>query len=67
MQGMQTLIVYHKGTHMSSLKPAVAQNSELITKVIQDYGELGSTGTVRRKLMKAVQQQASMGDVAKLA
>ena len=67
MQGMQTIIVYHRESHTCSLKHAVAKTDDLITEAIQENAPIGTTGIVRRKHVKAVQQQTKMADVAQLA
>ena len=40
-QGMKTHFV-HRGTHSCSLKPAVIQNDDFITKTIQENADLGT-------------------------
>ena len=67
MWGIPFLTVYHKETHTCSFKPAVAWNDELLADAIQEKADPGSAGTVRRKLMKAIQWEASIEDVAQLA
>ena len=49
------------------LQPAVAQNNKITREAIQQNEDMAPTGTVRRQGMKAVKQQANMGDVAQLA
>ena len=64
---MNTLTVYHIRTHTCSLKPQVAHNDDLITKVIEENAALRTTGIVAGKPVKEVQQQASINNVAQLA
>ena len=66
LQGMQIPTVYHRGAYTISIKPAVAQNDELITEAIQENADLMPTGIVRRNHIKEAQKQPSMGDVAQL-
>ena len=60
-QGMQIPTVYLRKTNTCSLK----QNDDQITEAIQEDVYTGPTGIVRRKLMRAVQQQGEGVHLAK--
>ena len=50
-----------------SVKLTVSQNDELMTEAIQRNADIGPKGIVRRKFMKAEQQQRNIGHMAQQA